>query len=155
MKAIDISDAGGLARYDSLQPNYSLARRSEFERELEPLCLEEGVGVIPYSPLAAGFLTGKYRRDQEIPNSARAENVRSRYMHEQGFALLDCLDEIAGQIGATTAQIALAWLLARPSITSPIIGANTPDQWRELAGAVDIQLSAEDIAALDEASAWA
>jgi aryl-alcohol dehydrogenase-like predicted oxidoreductase len=155
MKAIAISEAEGLARYDSLQPSYSLAKRSEFERELEPLCLEEGVGVIPYSPLAAGFLTGKYRRGQAMPESARAENVRSRYMHERGFALLDCLDEIAGRSGATTAQIALAWLLARPSITSPIIGANTPEQWRELAGAVDVQLTPEDIVALDEASDWA
>jgi aryl-alcohol dehydrogenase-like predicted oxidoreductase len=154
MKAIALSEAEGLARYDSLQPSYSLARRSDFERELEPLCLEEGVGVIPYSPLAAGFLTGKYRRGGEIPESARAGDVQRRYMHERGFALLDCLDEIAGRSGATTAQIALAWLLARPSISSPIIGANTPKQWQELAGAVDIQLTPEDIVALDEASDW-
>jgi len=155
MKAIAISEANGFARFDSLQPDYSLAERSEVERELEPLCLQEGLGVIPYSPLAAGFLTGKYRRDQQLPQSARAENVRWRYMHEEGFRLLDCLDEIAGRHGATTAQVALAWLLARPSITSPIIGSNSPEQWRELAGATEIQLTPEDISGLDEASSWA
>src|SRR5206468_178755 len=108
---IAISQTEGYTRYDSLQPSYSLAKRAEFERELEPLCLEESVGVIPYSPLAAGFLTGKYRRGQELPNSARAENVRSRYMHDEGFSLLDCLDEIAQRHGAEMPQIALAWLL--------------------------------------------
>jgi aryl-alcohol dehydrogenase-like predicted oxidoreductase len=154
MKAVAISEAGGLARFDSLQPSYSLANRSEFERELEPLCLEESIGVIPYSPLAAGFLTGKYRREGAIPDSARSRDIRSRYMHERGFQLLDCLDEIAGRHGATTAQIALAWLLVRPSITSPIIGSNSVDQWRELAGATEIQLTPEDVSALDEASSW-
>jgi aryl-alcohol dehydrogenase-like predicted oxidoreductase len=154
MKALAISEASGFARFDSLQPEYSLAERSEFERELEPLCLEEGIGVIPYSPLAAGFLTGKYRRDQQIPQSARAQNVRRRYMHEEGFRLIDCLDEIAGRHGATTAQVALAWLLTRPSITSPIIGSNSPEQWRELAGATDIQLAPDEVSAVDEASAW-
>lgn len=155
MKAIAISEANGFARYDSLQPNYSLAHRNEYEAELEALCLEEGVGVIPYSPLAAGFLTGKYRRDQPLPESGRAEGVKRNYLNEQGYALIDCLDEVAGRHHATPAQIALAWLLARPGITSPITSANTPDQWKDLAGSTDIDLSSEDIEALNNASGWA
>jgi aryl-alcohol dehydrogenase-like predicted oxidoreductase len=155
MKAIAISESNGFARYDSLQPNYSLAHRTEYEAELEELCLEEGVGVIPYSPLAAGFLTGKYRRNQPLPESGRAEGVKRNYLNDQGYALIDCLDEVAGRHGANPAQVALAWLLARPGITSPITSANTPDQWKDLAGSTDIDLSPEDIDALDSASGWA
>ena len=155
MKAIGISERCDYARYDSLQPRYSLAARSEYERELEPLCLSEGVGVIPYSPLAGGFLTGKYRRGQEVPESGRAAQVQSRYYgNDQAFALLDRIDEVAARHNATPAQIALAWLLARPGVTSPITSANTAQQWRDLAGAVDIKPSAEDIQLLDEASSW-
>ncbi|MGI8824318.1 MAG: aldo/keto reductase [Chloroflexota bacterium] len=155
MKALWISDKNGYARFDSLQPNYSLAHRSEFEGELEPLCLEEGIGVIPYSPLASGFLTGKYRRGQELPKSGRAEGIKDTYLNEQGYGLIDVLDEVAGRHDATPAQVSLAWLLAGPSITSPIIGANSAQQWRELAKAVDVDLSVEDVTALEEASAWA
>jgi aryl-alcohol dehydrogenase-like predicted oxidoreductase len=155
MKALAISGANGFARYDSLQPNYSLAHRAEFERELEPLCLSEEVGVIPYSPLAAGFLTGKYRRNQPLPESGRAEGVKRFYLNEQGFDLIDCLDEVAQGYGATPAQVALAWLLARPGVTSPITSANTPEQWNDLAGATEVALSADDVERLDRASAWA
>jgi aryl-alcohol dehydrogenase-like predicted oxidoreductase len=155
MKALCVSDRRGFARYDSLQPSYSLANRRSYENELEPLCISEGVGVIPYSPLAGGFLTGKYRRDRELPASGRAEGVRTRYMNEAGFRLIDRLDEVAARHSATPAQIALAWLLARPGITAPITSANTADQWKELVGAVDITLKPEDIAALNQASEWA
>ena len=155
MQSLWVSDRAGSARYDSLQPNYSLAHRTEYERELEPLCLQEGVGVIPYSPLAGGFLTGKYRRGQEAPASGRAEGVRNRYFHDQGFSLVECLDEIAQRHGAKPAQIALAWLLARPGITAPITSANTAEQWKDLAGAVDVVLTPEEISALDNASDWA
>ncbi|HEX6509272.1 MAG TPA: aldo/keto reductase [Chloroflexota bacterium] len=154
MQSLWSSDRHDIVRYDSLQPNYSLAHRSEYERELEPLCVQQGIGVIPYSPLAAGFLTGKYRRGQELPQSGRAEGVKG-YLNDAGFRLVECLEEIAKRHGATPAQIALAWLLARPSITSPITSANTRQQWQELAPAVDIELTPEDIAALDEASSWA
>jgi aryl-alcohol dehydrogenase-like predicted oxidoreductase len=155
MKALGISESNGLARYSSLQPNYSLAHRSEFERELEPLCLEEGVGVIPYSPLAAGFLTGKYRRDQPLPESGRAESVKNRFLHDQGYTLIECVEEIAQRHQVTPAQVSLAWLLARPAISSPITSANTAQQWRELAPSTEITLTPEDIEALDNASAWA
>lgn len=155
MQSLWVSDKHEWARFDSLQPNYSLAHRSEYEKELEPVCLQEKIGVIPYSPLAAGFLTGKYRRGQELPDSGRAETVKSRYLHERGFALIDCLDEIARRRNATPAQVALAWLLARPGITSPITSANTVEQWNDLVKAVDVKLTEEDIAALNEASSWA
>jgi len=155
MQALWVSDRAGLARYDSLQPQYSLAERSDFESELEPLCLDQGIGVIPYSPLAAGFLTGKYRRGQPLPQSGRAEGVRNRYMNDEGFGLLDCIDEVAARHEANAAQVSLAWLLARPGITAPITSANTVEQWRDLSGAVDVHLTPEDIEALTEASSWA
>lgn len=155
MKALAVSEANGLARYDSLQPNYSLAHRTEFERELEDLCVSEGIGVIPYSPLAAGFLTGKYRRDQPLPESGRAERVKRSYLHEEGYNLIDVLDDVAQRHDATPAQIALAWLLTRPAVAAPITSANTPDQWHELVGATGIQLSRDDTKRLERASEWA
>jgi aryl-alcohol dehydrogenase-like predicted oxidoreductase len=154
VKSVSISGRHGYARYDSLQPNYSLARRQEFEPELEELCLEEGIGVIPYSPLAGGFLTGKYRRDQPLPPSGRAEMVKQRYLNEQGYRLIDCVDEVAKRHGATPAQVALAWLLARPAVTSPITSANNVEQWRELAGSVRLRLTPHDISDLDQTSGW-
>jgi aryl-alcohol dehydrogenase-like predicted oxidoreductase len=148
------SDRHDHARYESLQPHYSLAHREEYERELEPLCLEQGIGVIPYSPLEGGFLSGKYRRDRALPESARAANVQRRFMNERGFAALDALDSVAAAQDATVAQVALAWLLARPGITAPIIGANSPEQLRELLAAADLRLPSEAVAGLDRASDW-
>lgn len=155
MQSLWVSDRRNCVRYDSLQPNYSLAHRREYEAELEPLCLQENIGVIPYSPLAGGFLTGKYRRGGEVPASGRAEMVKNRYLNDQGYSLIECVEEVAGRHSATPAQISLAWLLARPGITSPITSANTAEQWNDLAGAVDVTLRPEDITALNEASSWA
>ncbi len=152
-KALWASDKLGLARYDSLQPHYSLAHRAEFERELKPLCEEEGVGVIPYSPLAGGFLTGKYRRDS-VPTSARAEGIQRRYFNDRGFAILDALDQIAAARGLAVAQVALAWLLTQPVITAPIIGANSVAQLSESLAAAGVRLSAEEMETLGKASAW-
>ena len=151
-KALWTSDKLDLARYDSLQPHYSLIHRAEFERELKPLCEAEQIGVIPYSPLAGGFLTGKYRRDK-MPDSQRAWNAR-RYLNDQGFAILDSLDAVAQRHGATTAQVSLAWLLQQPVITSPIIGANSVEQLQELLKATTVTLNSEDIKELNEVSAW-
>ena len=103
-KALWTSDKLSLARYDSLQPHYNLANRAEFERELKPLCEEEGIGVIPYSPLAGGFLTGKYRRDS-VPASARADGIQKRYCNERGFAIVDKLAAVAQGRGLTSSQI--------------------------------------------------
>jgi aryl-alcohol dehydrogenase-like predicted oxidoreductase len=152
-KALWASDKLGLARYDSIQPHYNLAYRAEFERELKPLCEEEGVGVIPYSPLAAGFLTGKYRRDN-IPASARAEGIQKRYCNDRGFAIVDKLEEIATARNLTLAQTALAWLLTQPVITAPIIGANSVEQLAESLGATGVRLNAEEMDALNKVSAW-
>lgn len=153
MQSLWASDRHRLQRYDSLQPPYSLANR-RFEQQLQPLCLQQGIGVIPYSPLAAGFLTGKYRRGQELPHSGRAEQVKGRYLHEEGYHLIEVMDRIGQAHQATPAQIALAWLLAQPGISSPITSANTVEQWHELAPATEVDLSAQDLLDLDEASRW-
>jgi aryl-alcohol dehydrogenase-like predicted oxidoreductase len=152
-KALWASDKLGLARYDSLQPHYNLAYRAEFERELKPLCEEEGLGVIPYSPLAGGFLTGKYTRDH-VPASARAARIREKYLNERGFAILDALQDVARSSSLTPSQAALAWLLAQPVVTAPIIGANTVEQLADSLGAAGVRLAPEEMAALDQASAW-
>jgi aryl-alcohol dehydrogenase-like predicted oxidoreductase len=109
--ALGASDRHGWARYDSLQPHYNLAHRAEFERELQPLCVDQELGVVPYSSLANGFLTGKYRRDTPAPASARADRVQQRYYDERGWAILDTLQAVADEHNRSPAQIALAWLL--------------------------------------------
>ncbi|MFQ5593239.1 MAG: aldo/keto reductase [Anaerolineae bacterium] len=152
-KALWASDVHGLARYESLQPHYSLAHRAEFERELMPLCEAEGLGVIPYSPLAAGFLTGKYERDS-VPDSARAAGIQQRYFNEAGWRTLDAVRGVAEEVGSTPAAVSLAWLLAQPVITAPIIGANSVEQLQDSLPALDVALSEEQIARLNEASKW-
>ena len=153
-KSLWVSDLRQLARFDSLQPHYSLVHRAEFERELQPLCLDQGIGVIPYSPLGAGFLTGKYRRDSTMPDSARAENIRNRYMNEQGFTAVDKLEEIGQAHGATIAQTAIAWVLANPAVSSAIIGANSLPQLADTIKGAALQLSVEEKEALDATTAW-
>lgn len=153
-KSLWVSDVRQLARFDSLQPHYSLVHRAEFERELQPLCLDQGIGVIPYSPLAAGFLTGKYRRDTPLPVSARAEGVRQRYMNEPGFTAVDKLEAIGRIHNATIAQTAIAWVLANTAVSSAIIGANSLAQLEETVRGATVPLSAQDKAALDETTAW-
>ena len=130
-------------------------RRAEFERELQPLCLDQGIGVIPYSPLGAGFLTGKYRRDTPLPESARAEGVRQRYMNEQGFTAVDKLEAIGRIHNATIAQTAIAWVLANTAVSAAIIGANSIAQLEDTVGGAAVSLTPEEKAALDETTAWA
>lgn len=151
-KSLWISDVRNLARYDSLQPHYNLAHRTEFERELQPLCQDQQIGVIPYSPLGGGFLTGKYRRDSDLPASDRANGIQKRYMHDRGFAIVDKLAEIGQTHDATIAQTAIAWVLANPVVTSAIIGANTLEQLQETMKGAAITLSPGEKAALDEIS---
>jgi aryl-alcohol dehydrogenase-like predicted oxidoreductase len=151
--ALWASDQHNLVRYDCIQPNYSLVHRAEFERELKDVCVAFGVGVIPYSPLAAGFLTGKYRQGQAAA-SVRAKDVRNRYMNEKGFAVLAALDEIAGARALTVTQVALAWHLNLPYVTAPIIGANSVDQLNDSLGAAGVALSAAEMETLNKASAW-
>jgi aryl-alcohol dehydrogenase-like predicted oxidoreductase len=160
VKALGVSRQHELAQYVSLQPYYNLVDRADFERELQPFCVTEGIGVIPYSPLAKGFLTGKYRRDRPLPESIRAGGVERRYLHERGWSILAAVDRVAQRHAAcsrsstSTAQIALAWLLQRPAIVSPIVGVNSPDHLREILGAIQLDLSTDDVKLLDEASAW-
>jgi 1-deoxyxylulose-5-phosphate synthase len=154
MKSLWVSDAKNLVRFDSLQPHYSLVHRAEFERELQTVCLDQGIGVIPYSPLAAGFLTGKYRRDAQLPQSDRAEGIRKRYMNDQGFDAVDKLEEVGKNHDASIAQTAIAWILANPTVTSAIIGANSVAQLEDTMKGATLSLSAQEKDALDATTAW-
>ncbi|MBL8078656.1 MAG: aldo/keto reductase [Anaerolineales bacterium] len=153
MQALWVSDKYNLARYDSLQPHYNLINRDEFERELRAVCQTYELAVIPYSPLAGGFLTGKYRRNEPLPESKRAEG-RKRAMTEKNFSLLYEMEAIALLHKASIAQVALAWMLADPVITSPIIGATSLDQLNENIGALKIHLTSEELTTLNNITAW-
>lgn len=150
-EALDVAAKSGLHRYECLQPDYSLAERG-YEAELEPLCRKEQIGVIGYFSLAAGFLTGKYRAAQDAAGRAR-ENRVVKYLNPRGLALLDVLDSVAAAQGASPAQVALAWIIARPGITAPIASATTVAQLDELLGAASLTLTADAVARLDDASA--
>jgi aryl-alcohol dehydrogenase-like predicted oxidoreductase len=153
MQALWVSDKYNLARCDCLQPNYSLIYRDEFERELRAVCETYEIGVIPYSPLAGGFLTGKYRKNEPLPESKRAEG-RKRSMTEKNFALIDEMEVIALRHKASIAQIALAWMLADPVITSPIIGATSIEQLNDDLGAMNVKLSEDEMISLNKLTEW-
>lgn len=154
MQALWASDRLGIARYDSIQPHYSLVHRAEFEREIADICRQYGIGVIPYSPLAGGFLTGKYRQDQPNPDSARSAGVQ-KYFKPQNWNLLEKMEALGQQKGeASISQLALAWQLSDPLITSPIIGPRSLEQLTDNLGAVGLRLSTDEKSALDRASAW-
>ncbi|HVK10652.1 MAG TPA: aldo/keto reductase [Gemmataceae bacterium] len=152
-EALTVSRERGLPRYESLQPDYNLVDRAGYEAELEPLCAREGLGVIPYYSLAAGFLTGKYRTEADLSKSARGAKVGKSYLNERGLRVLAAVDVGAADLGAKPAQVALAWLMARPSITAPIASATTPAQLDELVAATRLTLSPEAIARLNAAGA--
>lgn len=150
-EALDASETKGLPRYQSLQPLYSLVERDTFEGDLEDLCAAENVGVIGFYSLASGFLTGKYRSKADMEGRIRAPRVE-KYVTEDGFRVLDTLDAVAKKHNAKMVQVALAWLMARPSVTSPIVSATNMDQLVELTATVALSLDADDIAKIDEAS---
>jgi aryl-alcohol dehydrogenase-like predicted oxidoreductase len=152
-QALRTSERLGLPRYESLQPNYNLYDRAEFERELQPLCLREQVGVINYYALAAGFLTGKYRSADDAGKSARGGGVVKKYVNERGLRILAALDEAAQALGATPGQVAIAWLMAHAGVTSPIASATSVQQLQELVAAARLKLDAATLRKLDEASA--
>lgn len=139
--ALDISKASGLARYESLQPKYNAVDR-EIETDQLPICQKNNVGVIPYYALAAGFLTGKYRPGQRLPDTARAGGVQKNYMNERGFAVLEKVEQLAKENNATPSQVALAWLMRRPGITAPIASATSAAQVAEMFGAFDVKNAA-------------
>ena len=152
-QALWTSDKHNLVRYDSFQPHYNLIHRDEFERELRAVCLAYDIAVIPYSPLAGGFLTGKYRRNEPLPASKRAEG-RKRAMTDKNFTLIEEMEVIALRHKASISQIALAWMLADPVITSPIIGATSIEQLNENLGALTVKLAADEMTLLDKLTEW-
>ncbi len=152
-EALVVSRRLNLPRYETLQPDYNLVDRAGYEAELEPLCRREGLGVIPYYSLAAGFLTGKYRTEADLSKSARGSKVGKSYLNERGLRVLAAVDAVAAELKVTQAQVALAWLIARPSVTAPIASATTPAQLADLIAATRLNLGADAIARLDAASA--
>ena len=151
--SLQASGQHGHPRYEVLQPRYNLHDRSEFEAALEPLCLDQGVGVITYSSLASGFLSGKYRSEADLGKSVRGHGM-TRFLTERGLRILSALDRVSARLGATPAQVALAWLLARKSVTAPIVSATSIAQLDEILSAARLTLDAEAISELDAASAY-
>jgi aryl-alcohol dehydrogenase-like predicted oxidoreductase len=151
-QSLDVADALKLPPYQTLQPHYNLYERGSFEGELQALCLHETLGVITYFSLAAGFLTGKYRSEKDFGKSARGGGMK-KFMNPRGMKILAALDELSKRTGATHAQIALAWLMARPGVTAPIASATSLAQLREILASTELRLDAEAIKALDSASA--
>jgi len=150
-RALDVSEAQGIARYEVLQPEYHLMGRDTFEGGLQQLCLEREVGVLPYYGLASGFLTGKYRSPADQKQSVRGDRM-GKYLNARGYAVLAALDEVAAETGTNPSTVALAWLSAQPAVTAPIASARTPGQLEDFIGALELELSRDQIARLDAAS---
>ena len=151
--ALETSRQKGLPPYESLQPLYNLYDRAQFEGELESVCRQNNLGVIPYYSLASGFLTGKYRSEKDLANRSRGSGVQ-KYLNPRGLRILAALDEVAKQYNATPAQVSLAWLLAKPVITAPIASATSVKQLDELLGATRLGLDTAAVQKLDQASAY-
>ena len=150
--ALDVASLRGLPRYAVLQPEYNLYDRSSFDGPLHDLCAAEDIGVITYFALAKGFLSGKYRSEADLGKSERGGGVKG-YLNARGMRILAALDAVSARHSASQAEIALAWVMAQPGITAPIASATTLDQVESLVRAASLKLSAEDLAALDKASA--
>ena len=151
-EALAVSAKHGLPRYEVLQPEYNLVSRKVYEDDLEPLARREGIGVVCYYALASGFLTGKYRDERDLAKSAVRGGAVAKFLNPRGKRILAALDEVASAHRATPAQVALAWLIARPTITAPIASATSAAQVHEIAAAVRLALSADEVAQLNEAS---
>jgi aryl-alcohol dehydrogenase-like predicted oxidoreductase len=151
-QALQVSKKPGYPGYQSLQPLYNLYDRAEYESKLENLCREKGLGVINYSSLASGFLTGKYRSEHDLSKSVRGQGIKT-YLNDRGFRILKALDQVAAQYHSTQASVSLAWLIARPSITAPIASATSVAQLNDLIEATKLQLDHSTIVILNKASA--
>jgi aryl-alcohol dehydrogenase-like predicted oxidoreductase len=151
-EALRVSRANGLPAYQCLQPHYNLAERAGFERELEPICRETGLGVIPYYSLASGFLTGKYRSEADLASSARGQGVK-KYLNDRGDRILAALDEVAARYASTPARVAVAWLLTRPVVTAPIASATSLEQLDDLIAGTRLEMDEAAIGLLNAASA--
>ncbi|QRX84973.1 aldo/keto reductase [Glaciimonas sp. PAMC28666] len=152
LEAMELSKAENYPSYQSLQPEYNLYDRAEYEKTLEPLVLQRGIGVISYYGLASGFLSGKYRSEKDLGKSPRGQAVK-RYLDPRGLRILSALDQVAARLDANPAQVALAWLMERPSITAPIASATTLAQLDDLIAATRLKLDVDAIAQLNQASA--
>jgi aryl-alcohol dehydrogenase-like predicted oxidoreductase len=151
-EALRVADAEGLPRYATLQPEYNLYDRASYDGPLRDLCVREGLGVITYYALASGFLSGKYRSRDDLAQSARGRGV-AKYLTPRGLRILGALDEVAGRHAAQPAEVALAWLMQRDGVTAPIASATSVAQLQSLVRAAGLRLDADDVAALDAASA--
>ena len=151
-EALAVSQAQGLPRYECLQPLYNLVERPAFEAELEAVCVQHGLGVITFFALASGFLSGKYRSEADLAKSARGQGVK-KYLNPRGLRVLDALDAVAQRLNATPSQVALAWQIARPSVTAPIASATSLAQLADLVAAARLALDADALRTLNEASA--
>src|SRR5690349_11232133 len=149
-QALAASRDNGLPGYATLQPHYNLIERASFEGPLQDLCVEEGISVIPYFSLAAGFLTGKYRSEQDLSKSKRGPGLK-KYLHPRGHAILDALDKVARRLGATPAQVALAWLMSRPAVVAPIASATSVAQLDDILASTRLALDADAARELDAA----
>lgn len=149
-----VSDKYGYARFETLQPVYNLARRLLVEHQFVKVIEKYGIGVIPYSPLAGGFFTGKYKRAEALPDTPRSKGVEGRYFTEKRWKILEVVEEIAKNHDATIPQVALSWVLSRPFITAPIIGANSVEQLEENVGALELKLTEDELETLNEISDW-
>ncbi len=152
-EALEVSRRTGLPRYEVLQPHYNLYARADYESALEPLCLERHLGVVSYFALASGFLSGKYRTPADAAKSARGAGVVAKFLNQRGLRILAALDDVGRRYGASPASVALAWQIARPSITAPIASATTAAQLQELLVATQLALDAAAIEQLNTASA--
>ncbi len=150
--ALETSAKLGLPRYETLQPLYNLMDRKVFEEELAPLCLAEGIGVVNFYALAAGFLSGKYRSEADYGKSKRGPSM-AKYLNPRGMAVLAALDAVAAETASSPAQVAIAWLLAKPAVTAPIASATSMEQLDDLVKAASLRLQPAQVAALDAASA--
>ena len=153
-EALATSARLGLPRYETLQPLFNLVDRAPYEAELQPLCVEQGLGVINFFGLARGFLSGKYRSEADLNKSPRGAGIKA-YLNPRGLAILAALDTTAAELNATPAQVALAWQIAQPGIAAPIVSATSVAQWQELAKAATLALLPPQLARLSVASAQA
>jgi len=152
-EALSVSAEHNLATYQCLQPEYNLYAREQYEKEFEPICREKNIGVISYYSLASGFLTGKYRSEEDFGQSARGQGIK-KYLNPRGYKILAALDKVALEHNVTQAAIALAWIMARPGITAPIASATSAKQLHELIKATEITLSGHEIDGLNDASKY-
>jgi aryl-alcohol dehydrogenase-like predicted oxidoreductase len=150
-EALQISERDDLPAYECVEPEYNLYDRSDYEENLEPICLKYGLGVITYFSLASGFLTGKYRSEEDLAKGPRGQMVK-RYLNDRGFRILDALDQVARKYGTPQASVAIAWVLARPSITAAIASATSVGQLNELVRAAELKLDPESLNLLNRAS---